>query len=39
VDCAVGAAPCLVPSDDRGFSLAEAEVIYWGLCAECSAVP
>ena len=37
VDCAVGEAPCLVPSDDRGFSLSEAEVIYWGLCAGCSA--
>src|ERR1700691_3485327 len=36
VDCAVGEAPCLVPSDDRGFALAEAEVIYWGLCADCS---
>jgi Fur family transcriptional regulator, stress-responsive regulator len=37
VDCAVGEAPCLVPSDDRGFALTEAEVIYWGLCAACSA--
>jgi Fur family ferric uptake transcriptional regulator len=37
VDCAVGEAPCLTPSDDRGFVLSEAEVIYWGLCAECSA--
>jgi Fur family transcriptional regulator, stress-responsive regulator len=40
VDCAVGEAPCLTPSDDRGFILNEAEVIYWGLCADCSsAVP
>ena len=40
VDCAVGEAPCLTPSDDRGFTLSEAEVIYWGLCADCSsAVP
>jgi Fe2+ or Zn2+ uptake regulation protein len=37
VDCAVGEAPCLTPSDDRGFTLSEAEVIYWGLCAKCSA--
>ncbi len=37
VDCAVGAAPCLTPSDDLGFTLSEAEVIYWGLCADCSA--
>jgi len=36
VDCAVGEAPCLTPADDRGFTLSEAEVIYWGLCADCS---
>jgi Fe2+ or Zn2+ uptake regulation protein len=36
VDCAVGEAPCLSASDDRGFSIDEAEVIYWGLCANCS---
>ena len=37
VDCAVGTVPCLTPSDDRGFTLSEAEVIYWGLCSDCSA--
>jgi Fur family transcriptional regulator, stress-responsive regulator len=36
VDCAVGEAPCLTPSDHRGFTLNEAEVIYWGRCADCS---
>jgi Fe2+ or Zn2+ uptake regulation protein len=39
VDCAVGEAPCLSPSDDGaldGFVLDEAEVIYWGLCPDCS---
>lgn len=41
VDCAAGAAPCLEPADDRtgpldGFRVDEAEVIYWGLCPECS---
>lgn len=36
VDCAVGHAPCLTASDDRGFSIDEAEVIYWGLCPDCS---
>ena len=36
VDCAVGHAPCLTASDDHGFVLDEAEVIYWGLCAECA---
>lgn len=37
VDCAVGEAPCLTASDDNGFLLDEAEVIYWGLCQDCSA--
>jgi Fur family transcriptional regulator, stress-responsive regulator len=36
VDCAVGEAPCLTASDDGGFSIDEAEVIYWGLCPDCS---
>lgn len=37
VDCALGYAPCLTASDDNGFLLDEAEVIYWGLCPDCSA--
>jgi len=36
VDCAVGEAPCLTASDDQGFLLDEAEVIYWGLCRDCA---
>ncbi|TDB88993.1 Fur family transcriptional regulator [Actinomadura sp. 7K534] len=36
VDCAVGETPCLTASDGRGFSIDEAEVIYWGLCPDCS---
>ena len=36
VDCAVGPAPCLTASDDHGFTIDEAEVIYWGLCPRCS---
>jgi Fur family transcriptional regulator, stress-responsive regulator len=36
VDCAVGEAPCLTPSDEHGFAIDEAEVIYWGLCPDCS---
>lgn len=36
VDCAVGHTPCLTASDDRGFSIDEAEVIYWGVCPNCS---
>ncbi len=38
VDCAVGHAPCLNASDDNGFVIDEAEVIYWGLCADCASV-
>ncbi|QMW66501.1 transcriptional repressor [Mumia sp. ZJ1417] len=37
VDCAVGAAPCLHASDDHGFAIDEAEVLYWGVCPACSA--
>ena len=36
VACAVGEAPCLTASDDHGFSIDEAQVIYWGLCPDCS---
>jgi Fur family transcriptional regulator, stress-responsive regulator len=38
VDCAVGDAPCLTASDDRGFVIDEAEVIYWGVCPDCNTV-
>lgn len=36
VDCAVGSAPCLDPSDTQGFVIDEAEVTYWGLCPGCA---
>jgi Fur family transcriptional regulator, stress-responsive regulator len=36
VDCAVGSTACLTPSDDYGFAIDEAEVIYWGRCPECA---
>ena len=36
IDCAVGTTPCMTASDDRGFVIDEAEVIYWGLCPDCS---
>ena len=36
VDCSVGEAPCLTASDDHGFSIDEAQVIFWGLCPNCS---
>ena len=37
VDCAVGEAPCLTASDDGGFEIDEAEVVYWGPCPACAA--
>jgi Fur family transcriptional regulator, stress-responsive regulator len=37
VDCAVGSTPCLAAADASGFEIDEAEVIYWGRCAQCSA--
>ncbi len=35
VDCALGATPCLTPSDEFGYEIDEAEVNYWGLCPQC----
>src|SRR6476661_8907516 len=35
VDCAVGEAPCLDPSEDHGFEIDEAEVVFWRLCSQC----
>jgi len=37
VDCAVGPAPCLTPSDGHGFVIDEAEVVFRGTCPECTA--
>jgi Fe2+ or Zn2+ uptake regulation protein len=36
VDCAVGSTPCLTASDDNGYAIDEAEVVYWGLCPACA---
>jgi Fur family transcriptional regulator, stress-responsive regulator len=35
VDCALGDRPCLEATDDHGFAIDEAEVIYWGHCPAC----
>ncbi|GAA1265283.1 Fur family transcriptional regulator [Saccharothrix xinjiangensis] len=35
VDCVHGAAPCLEPSSTEGFTVDEAEVLFWGLCPGC----
>ena len=37
VDCATGAAPCLTASEDHGYAIDEAEVVYWGTCPTCAA--
>lgn len=39
VDCAVGHAPCLGPSNAHGYSIDEAEVTYWGQCPDCAGRP
>ena len=35
IDCVVGAAPCVDPSEAHGFVVDEAEVVFWGLCPVC----
>ncbi len=37
VDCVVGHAPCLSPDTTHGFTLNEAEVMFWGTCGTCAA--
>ena len=39
VDCVAGEPPCLTASDDHGFAIDEAEVVFWGTCPACSANP
>jgi Fe2+ or Zn2+ uptake regulation protein len=39
VDCAVGDAPCLAASDDKGYQIDEAEIAYWGRCPDCVSTP
>lgn len=38
VDCAVGPAPCLTPSDAHGYTVRTAEVTFWGVCPACTVV-
>lgn len=35
VDCAVGHAPCLTPSDSHGMAIQIADVLYQGICEGC----
>ncbi|MDQ2586886.1 Fur family transcriptional regulator [Saccharothrix yanglingensis] len=36
VDCTVGHSPCLTASNDDGYVVDEAEVVFWGTCPDCS---
>lgn len=38
VDCVIGEAPCLQPGDAHGFSVASAEITFWGVCPDCEAL-
>ena len=38
VDCRPSSAPCLDVTDDHGYRIDEAEIIYWGQCPECAVV-
>jgi Fur family ferric uptake transcriptional regulator len=35
VDGVTGAESCLVPAEDMGFVVDEAEVVFWGVCPAC----
>jgi Fur family transcriptional regulator, stress-responsive regulator len=35
VACPAGPAPCLEPAARLGYAIDEAEVTFWGLCADC----
>ncbi|MCW4458457.1 Fur family transcriptional regulator [Microbacterium sp. MPKO10] len=37
VDCVIGEAPCLTPSNTAGFSIETADVTFWGVCPDCQA--
>lgn len=36
IDCVIGARPCLEAADDRGFTVDEAELTFWGWCPDCT---
>ncbi|NNC23013.1 transcriptional repressor [Salinisphaera sp. USBA-960] len=39
VDCVANGQPCLEPSQNHGFELDEAEVVFWGRCPDCHGNP
>jgi Fur family transcriptional regulator, stress-responsive regulator len=38
IDCVVGEAPCLEPSELDGFEIDQAEVTFWGVCPACRGI-
>ncbi|MDS7594511.1 MULTISPECIES: Fur family transcriptional regulator [Pseudomonadota] len=38
VDCVVGHAPCLEPSDTHGMRIIEASIVFRGICRECDTI-
>ena len=39
VDCILGEAPCLTPSETAGYNVSSAEVTFWGMCPQCQITP
>lgn len=37
VDCEMGVAPCIEPSESHGYEVDEAEITFWGVCSACQA--
>ena len=37
VPCQTDSVPCATPDDEHGFDLDEAEITFWGRCADCRA--
>ncbi|MGY5765643.1 Fur family transcriptional regulator [Brachybacterium sp. DNPG3] len=35
IACVIGEAPCLAPSDDHGFEIEIAEIVFRGVCSDC----
>ncbi len=35
VPCRTGVTPCLLPTKDHGFTIDEADIVFWGVCATC----
>lgn len=39
IECVIGHAPCLTPAGNSDFSVAQAEVTFWGVCGACQQSP